>query len=311
LVVDDGKWFWVITVPHRLITPVAKQYRYEIEKMIPLLIRASGRTGTTLLLNLLKSSPKILVRGNYPFEERLLSYFYQLSAVPFTGQEATPGTPWTHESVNYSCSLIGRYPGTEPIASDVRVGQSRVIQALWQAYLNILADSGSNQFSFLAEKTGSDIAVINEWLYCKNIFLVRDPRDQLVSIREFDRKRGYKGFGLASEEGLGAINDLCDSLKNMYELAANIQVNEDRRLLVRYEDLVQNRDECLSRLGGWLGVSFDAVAFEHENLRYRSDHSTSENPTDSVGRWKHFLTDEEVSVFYEALGPFMAKLGYL
>lgn len=278
--------------------------------MTPLLIRAAGRTGTTLLLNLLKSSPQILVRGGYPFEERLLSYFYRLSAVPFAGQVPTPESLWTHESINAPCPLIGRYPGREPIVSNGEVGQHQILCSLWEGYLNARMKSGEINFAYLAEKTNHDVAKINDYLFCKNIFLIRDPRDQLVSIREFDRKRGFKGFGLASGEGSDSIVKLCDSVRDMFKLASEIQAGEEKRILIRYEDLVQNRDACLLNLSNWLSVSFDLDLFEKENMQYRSGHSTAPNQQESIGRWKSYLTKEEVAIFHERLTPYMESLGY-
>lgn len=279
--------------------------------MTPIFVRTSGRTGSTLLLNLLRSSPEILVRGGYPFEERLLSYFYRLAEIPFSGQPPLAGSQWTHESINLPCSLIGRYPGAAPIASDVHDGQALILRALWEAYLKNIEGGSIQGLKYLAEKANNDVAKINDYVYCKNIFLIRDPRDQLVSIREFDRKRGYKGFGPSSEDGIQSIEYLCDTVKDIFKVASDVQPDEDRRIVIRYEDLVRNRGECLSRISRWLSVSFDLNAFQKENALYKTEHSTSESEQVSIGRWNRFLTEDEISVFHEKLGSYMAKLGYI
>jgi hypothetical protein len=278
--------------------------------MIPLFIRTTGRTGSTLLLNLLKSSPSILVRGNYPFEERLLSYFYRLSQVPFYGQKPIPGSHWNYESVNLPCGLIGLYPGEVPIVPDPLVGQSIIFKALWEAYLKCSVGEDAAKLKFLAEKTGNDIATVNNYVYCKNIFLIRDPRDQLASMRDFDRKRGYKGFGHSSGEGVNSVRSLCGSIRDIMKIASEISLDDERRMVIRYEDLIQNRDDILRRLGDWLKISFDLTEFEQENVQYRDAHSTSESQQSSIGRWRHLVTDEEAAIFHEEVGPIMDKLGY-
>lgn len=278
--------------------------------MTPLFVRTSGRTGSTLLLNLLRSSPEILVRGSYPFEERLLSYFYRLAEVPFIGQPPSAGSQWTHESVNLPCSLIGRYPGAAPIVSDVRNGQALILQALWDGYSRYIEKNSIQKFKYLAEKANNDTAKTNDYIYCRNIFLTRDPRDQLISIREFDQKRGYKGFGPSSENGIQSIIYLCSTLKDIFKAASEIQPSEDRRMLIRYEDLIQHQDEVLLRIRNWLSISFDLDAFRKENAQYKKEHSTSVSEQESIGKWKRFLTEDENAVFQNELGLYMNKLGY-
>lgn len=260
-------------------------------------------------MNLLRSSRQICVPGTYPFEERILTYFFRLSGVPFNGQVAVAGSGWSHETLNTPCSLVGRYPGQSSLINIVN-GQGRMFRAMWEAYSESFNASQGKSSTYFAEKVYDDVALVNDFVYCKNIFLVRDPRDQLVSIREFDRKRGYKGFGNASEGGVDSVIYLCLSLEALIRVASEIGAGEDRRIIVRYEDLVCNQEGTLSKLGDWLSIDFDLDAFHRENSRYVASHSTVSNPEASVGRWKGMLSPDELSVFDEYLGPYMKMLGY-
>ena len=47
----------------------------------PLLVRSFGRTGTTLVMQLLGTSPNVLFAREYPFETRLLAYAVRLAEV--------------------------------------------------------------------------------------------------------------------------------------------------------------------------------------------------------------------------------------
>jgi len=46
------------------------------KQLIPILLRSFGRTGTTMLMQLLGSSEKIIFDKEYPYESRLLAYFF-------------------------------------------------------------------------------------------------------------------------------------------------------------------------------------------------------------------------------------------
>ena len=50
--------------------------------MKPVMIRAFGRTGTTLMMQLLNTSTAVFVPNDYPFESRYLSYLARLAKVP-------------------------------------------------------------------------------------------------------------------------------------------------------------------------------------------------------------------------------------
>ena len=70
--------------------------------IIPLLLRSFGRTGTTVVMQLLGTSPNVLFDRVYPFEHRLLAYAARLGMVaslPLRSRHPT------------SCSTPGRgYP---------------------------------------------------------------------------------------------------------------------------------------------------------------------------------------------------------
>jgi len=82
----------------------------------------------------------------------------------------------------------------------------------------------------------------------KYLFLLRDPRDEMVSIMSFNHKRGYKSFGwLETDTDVSYAQKICRNRQKFMQLMIDFEANK-RRLFVRYEDLIKNGDEEVERL---------------------------------------------------------------
>jgi hypothetical protein len=72
----------------------------------------------------------------------------------------------------------------------------------------------------------------------------------------------------------------------------------DRLYIVRYEDLISDKERELRALGDWLGV--DSKGFDAGVIR-----------PNRTGKYKSSLSDEDVTKVMDVAGPTMAKMGYL
>lgn len=142
----------------------------------------------------------------------------------------------------------------------------------------------------------------------KFIFLVRDPRDTLLSARAFDNKRGFNGFLEKSDD---SEDEIIDKYKTEYsKLIDNISTLNSS--FVRYDELILAPRVTLAHAFLCAGLLFDRQIYDlcsrkvaAYDIRF---HQTAPSPHLSVGRWAREipqtharrLTDEfrEVLTFF-------------
>lgn len=74
--------------------------------------------------------------------------------------------------------------------------------------------------------------------------------------------------------------------------------HQKRLYIIRYEDLIQEKDRELKALGDWLGV--DSAGFDAGVIR-----------DTSIGKYTSGLSDKDLMTVMNIAGPTMAKMGYL
>lgn len=160
----------------------------------------------------------------------------------------------------------------------------------------------------IVPRSGCDVAFI-----C----LVRDPRDELVSLCEFDRHRPVPRDARFWPYWTHRYARALTVLRRLAALGIPIA-------LLRYEDLAQKPVAVKRAFAGWLGLDLDSVddAYEggpaDESLSRREDwkaHRHSRVHGTSVGRWND--ADGGVAEAIAALDRYpparrlMRRLGYL
>lgn len=164
----------------------------------------------------------------------------------------------------------------------------------------------------------------------KRIVLIRDPRDWLVSGTLFmvqqqaalHRSPEVLAQVLAlfrQKEQSPADHSLVSILRVLYRLAQNQSLEttaawmrqhtqqvmafeqaERQHLVVRYEDLVDDRLTALERYLGFALSARTEVAAEHAHVPR----------TKSYGNWKHWFTDEDISFFKPLFQNYLQHYGY-
>ena len=146
----------------------------------------------------------------------------------------------------------------------------------------------------------------------REIFLVRDFRDMLCSIRAFNAKRGTLGFNRdqvrSEEEYVARLG------REAQQLLSGWKTRKERAHLVRYEELILRPTETIEQILTYLGLEGGRSAAEDLLQRALIDtpelkgHRTSESAAASIGRWRHDLEASSrrqcAVVFGEALGEF-------
>jgi hypothetical protein len=92
----------------------------------------------------------------------------------------------------------------------------------------------------------------------------------------------------------------------------------DRRVLVRYEDLVANPQRELARICAYLPITASsdalaAVAAEHAYTAVPATEKGESKPIRSAspGGWRENLSPSEHDVMHEVMGPTLEAMGYL
>jgi hypothetical protein len=123
----------------------------------------------------------------------------------------------------------------------------------------------------------------------KDVFLVRDPRDQLASVVSWTAA-GRAQFSPDATTAEEYIDWLAPQTKLHLR---HWQARSASSLLVRYEDLVLDPVPTLTRLFDYLGVDSTAetaTSVVERALRaeqnMQRNHQTSASPEQSVGRWR-------------------------
>jgi hypothetical protein len=305
-----------------------------------LAVRGGGRSGTTMTMELLATSPEIGFDRIFPYEVRHLSYAARVAGL-YSQREQPASAPlhpisrwWRRlrasldrrldpadvrsvmQTIPEPWSMVGP---PRNLLRDERTTQNEtlvpnVLRGLWCAVGARIAWSWANQSGvrpkFYAEKTPPWVLELAQVaLPTKVLYLIRDPRDVWLSIRSFDQKRGYYGFG--RRRGQSERSYLNEFLRSRRELMKRVPDSTEgpEHLVVRYEDLVLSREEQAERMSRWLGCELDRRTPTTYGKKQQA-HMTSRSPLESVGRWKQEMDDKTLRLFEREIGDILGKFGY-
>ncbi len=247
----------------------------------------SGRTGTTLLMSLLGTSPSIVFDRRYPAEYRIGSYVAQMAL-----QMTEPFDERTH--VGVTDFFFGRQPSWGPLpfrsdALDITSWRPELLRAMWASASEALL-AASPDARWYAEKLAVDEGPLREaGVEVFTIDLLRDPRDILASRRSFVAG----GTDHWDRDAASVANELDARLVELDAQPPNLRL--------RYEDLALNLDITAEMLGGHLGVELFSSDVDRP-----AQHVTTTSATASVGRWRTDLDEVDAAI----LTPIAERLGY-
>ncbi len=271
-------------------------------ELIPVLVDAAGRSGTTAMMQLLASSPAVATEREYPYESRYLTYLYSWTRLLDGDPEAAAGWP-RGEMLPGPVSQIGGLPwrGLLPDASRFADGCFR---AAWRHFSEGVEAGATHYIEKVPRWVGEGVPRVlpATWV----IHLVRDPRDVWLSSAAFNAKRGFPAFG--REEGQ-AEEDYFDEFVSRQRRRLEPLAGREfagRETLVRYEDLVSDTAAATGRLAEWLGLDLDPSAFADRNR----DHVTTACADSSMGRWRRELARPLRRRFEREMGDLLTAFGY-
>ena len=322
---EDGARSDVASIAGRR-APLRSSYEPELR---PLIVTTLGRTGSTWLIHLLAGHPGVVAYRPFSFEPRAVTYWIDVltslsEPASYTqqveGEVHYPRPWWLGSGTRMTSEVLpdeelARWLGSDHVADLAAFAQQRIDAV----YLRVAAlDDG--QPEFFAEKClpESNVPQLVQELYPEGqeVFLVRDFRDMLCSIRSFNAKRGSQAFGLDGPGGEESyVTDvLAPSVQNLLH---EWRDRAGRAQLVRYEDLILNPGPTLRGVLRQAGLEStgarvqDMLARAGEAMPGMAEHmTTSGGPQASIGRWRRDLEPRLQAVCDEAFAEPLAEFGY-
>ena len=296
----------------------------------PVLITTIGRSGSTVVSNLLCHHPDFAGYRPWETETRMLSYWASVlrglaRPASYERQLQQPLGPgmqhwWVGEPPH--ANLPAEEPGLAVLEGKAVEGLADFCRSQIGLVGRALAGTARKpEAGYLVEKAQPDpvrsVAEVCEELdpRTREIIVVRDLRDTVCSMRAYSQKTGVVGFG----PGNGATME--DSIRWLGEVSAKslvdyVERRRDAAHLLRYEDLINRPRDTLAavlRFAGadaapaTVGAMLDRLA--GERARFES-HATTDSARHSLGRWRRELDEAEQALAEEVLRPQLDALGY-
>jgi len=268
----------------------------------PVLVDAIGRSGTTVMMNLLASSPAVFVERDYPYESRYLTYFASLSRM-LDGDAKRAGKWDRNKMLTEPPIEIGGLPWRKLVPNPSNLAQN-CLQDLWKRFSEGVSKGETHYIEKVSRWVSEYVpSIISE---SRIIHLVRDPRDVWLSVAAFNAKRGYLAFG--REENDSDEDYLSRFIERVGKRMTPIlyRENTEQEILIRYEDLIADTANEVGRLGDWLNLDLDCSVFS-ERIQ---EHVTAPSSGKSVQRWKRELSRTIRKRFKREMGDILKGFGY-
>jgi hypothetical protein len=185
--------------------------------------------------------------------------------------------------------------------------------------------SGTNPLVVIKEPGGSEVAELLLSLLAgsKLVFLLRDGRDVVDSWLDAYRDGTWAAsegtFALRSDARLAFIRWQASvwAFRTREVQRAYDGLPAERRVLVRYEDLVEQPERELGRVATALGLAASVDSIRDAVARHRYDRVPIDERGSGrrirwadPGRWRTSMTQEEIVALAEIVDPLLVDYGY-
>lgn len=292
----------------------------------PLLVRCQARSGSTWLMRCLSQLDGIAVALHPPCEVRYAQYLAAAFDVMTGKADLDESSRPNFFHRDKGDKWIGRNPFNRRLAKGYQ-------KYFGSAYREAFREFFVQQVEGFYEQVARTNGVVCSW-FCEKVlyisqkswqqdadeifalypdgvhavYLVRDPRDIFCSNQAFFR-RGEASDTNALRAAMRGLSRHTDAMADSYR-----KNRREKKLIVRYEQMVENPVATLGEVSAWLGIDHPRPALEDaaryaRNQRSRG-HRTTRSAKASVGRWQDELTDDLVRQANRSFAKYRSTFGY-
>lgn len=261
----------------------------------PVFVVGMPRSGTTLMRSILNAHPSMALAP----ETHFINHWMQVHRHTNLADPEDFDRFWGEYTVTNQYRWLGLDP--DDTKERIHAAGTPTFRSIFTTLLDGFAETQGKQRS--GEKTPDNyrhLDVLFEWYpTARVIYMIRDPRAVVASFKALDRAWTDK-----------PIEEVAARWRRSAERAE--QKNKDERVvLVRYSELVNAPSEAVRRICEHVREPFDARMLEsratNPTKAWKADSAIT---TDSLERWRHELTEEEIAVTeHLSRGPF-DRLGF-
>ncbi|MDX1975779.1 MAG: sulfotransferase [Rickettsiales bacterium] len=279
-----------------------------------LFIGGFPKSGTTLLATLLDSHPELMV---FPEETHIFSMRKKYTTIKtrrrYLRRSSGASTPGMDEAVldfpsgkrDYSFVDKERYKDQLRTRLSVAKNLRELFEAILKNWMEFDIYRDNNQWKYFVEKTPFNELYHRKAMAwypdAKFIYIVRDPRDNLLS---YSKKQPKK-----------TLDELIAMWRASYQAAREL-MQKDQVLVIRYEDLVAAPRATMRDVASFLSIGFNEVLTQptRMGMPWEGNSMFGDNAKSihrkSKGRYKTLMTREQRLYIEGALYEPMQAMGY-
>jgi hypothetical protein len=299
-------------------------------RLQPLLVTSLGRMGTTLLMQMLAAHPGVVTYDRPPYEARGGKYWLHVLKTLAAPADASKrvGAPMEFHLETlaaggnpfYSASFaawpeVEAWSGSDYVV-DLAAFCQRSIDG-WYLATARAQGQAAEPLRYFAEKHFPDgYAQLMRELYpeARELFLVRDFRDMIASMRAYNERKSFGDFGREAAES--ETDWVADLRRGVVALRDAWRERGEPGNLVRYEDLVRQPELALPPILAYLGLDATPeivarlIAAAAPDAPALQGHGTAASPRASIGRWQQDLPPDLSAAVQVTFGDLLQEFGY-
>ncbi len=268
-------------------------------------------------MRLLGSSDAVAAPTVHPYEQYRLTAMFRAAQL-LAGQDEMPRHGWGNTGLFPDLweDCLKPLSYKDPGLVDRDVLMRHTLRGLWNGFCAAVqktrAAQGRPSARYYAEKSQLQLAeAISRQIECRLIFVMRDPRDVLLSSREFNRKRNDFDHGWQEGADVPAlIRWQVDRVREDLDLFDRLSGTTVSGRLFRYEDMVGDHRRFVGELSDWLDTDLDVHAFADEMREHGRKHVTSKKPSASIKRWRRELPEDLGRLYADLASDLLDRFDY-